>query len=94
MFYMKKFLRVLCMILAIVSVIVGVLLGCHATFYQMFYGGIMNMVEGASIIPIDALLIAKGAVKLFLCAVPGVLVGLGGFIISSGFFAIWCWLDD
>ena len=54
----------------------------------------MNMVEGASIIPIDALLIAKGAVKFFLCAVPGVIVALGGFIISSGFFAIWCWLDD
>lgn len=91
---MKKFLKVLCIILAIVSAVAGVLLGCHATFYQMFYGGIMNMVEGASITPIDALLIAKGAVKLFLCAVPGVLVGLGGFMISSGLFAIGCWLDD
>ena len=91
---MKRFLRILCMILAIVSILAGILLGCHATFYQMFYGGIMDMVTGASIVPINALLIAKGAVKFLLCGIPGVIVALGGFTLSSGFFAIWCWLDD
>lgn len=91
---MKKFLRILCMILAIVSLIAGILLGLHATFYQMFYGGIMDIVAGANLIPASAELIAKGAVKFLLCPIPGaVTVGLG-LVLTSGFFAVWCWLDD
>lgn len=91
---MKKFLRILCMILAIVSLIGGILLGLHATFYQMFYGGIMDIVAGANLIPIEAGLIAKGIVKVLLCAIPGEVIGFIGFILCSGFFAVWCWLDD
>lgn len=91
---MKSFFKNLFMALAVVAAISALFLGLHVTFVQMFYGGLVDMVTGASASPIDALLITKGATKFLLCYIPGIVTGLGVFLISSGLFAIGCWLDD
>ena len=91
---MKKFLSKLCMILAIACMIIGPLLGVHVTFVQMFYGGVVDLVQGATLVPIEAMLIAKGIVKILLCAVPGVVTGIIGVIASVIFMAGWEAFDD
>lgn len=90
----KQILRIIMITLAIIFIVGGPIYGCYLTFYQMFYGGIVDMVTGATLIPPDAILIAKGAVKFVLCGVPGLIAAFVGVLLSSGFFAIWCMLDD
>lgn len=91
---MKSFFKNLFMILAVIAAISALFLGFHVTFVQMLYGGLVDIVTGATALPVDALLITKGAVKFLLCYIPGILTGLGVFLISSGLFAVGCWLDD
>lgn len=91
---MKNFLKNLFMILAVITAISALFLGFHVTFVQMLYGGLVDVVTGATSLPVDALLITKGVVKFLLCYIPGILTGLGVFLVSSGLFAIGCWLDD
>lgn len=91
---MKNILRLMLMIFTIMSAIVGIVLGCHATFYQMLYGGLCDIVTGATSVPIEALLITKGAVKFLFCGIPGIIVSTAGCILSLGSLAAWCVLDD
>ena len=86
---LKKIFVTLLFIIAVLCFIIGPILGCHVTFYQMLYGGIVDIIAGASINPMNATLIAEGVLKVILCAVPGVITCALGFIVGLGVFALW-----
>lgn len=86
---LKKIFVTLLFIIAVLCFIIGPILGCHVTFYQMLYGGIVDIIAGVSINPMNATLIAEGVLKVILCAVPGVITCTLGFIVGLGVFALW-----
>lgn len=70
---LKNILMVSFIIAATALFIAGPILACHATFFQMIYGGVIDIINGVSINPWDAIMVAEGVLKILLCAVPGVI---------------------
>lgn len=91
---MKSFFKGLFLLLAVVSFIAGIILGCHATFYQMFYCGVIDAITGITMAPVNAILIAQGVVKVLLCTVPGLIIGGLGSFLGLGFLVIWSIIEE
>ena len=91
---MKNFFKGLFLLLAIISFIVGIILGCYVTFYQMIYCSIIDIVIGITMVPVNAILIAQGIVKILLCAIPGLATVILGSLLGLGFLAVWSVIED
>ena len=74
----------ICGALGWLSMVGGTLYGLWICFYTMFYGGIIQIVTGIQA-NLDAIAIATGACKVFLCELGFLVPFLLGLLIGSWF---------
>jgi hypothetical protein len=67
-------------VVAAVTFIAGLGGAVYVGAYMMLYGGIMNIINGATAASVDAGMIAWGAIQVFILAEL-----LGGLIFTAGF---------
>lgn len=65
-----------------IIIIAGFLLGLWVALYLMFYGGIVQIINGIN--PLDAIAIATGICKIIFCEVA-VVIPILGMLIGSVF---------
>ena len=81
----KKVINVLKKISTVIGWIImvaGFLLGLWVALYLMFYGGIVQIINGIN--PLDAIAIATGICKIIFCEVA-VVIPILGMLIGSVF---------
>lgn len=70
-----------------VIIVASVLLGIYVGAYIMFYGGIVQIVNGFTMSPVSAIDIATGICKVLFCELSAIIPLIGAFI--GGAFIEW-----